>query len=89
MSAAPRPWQRAFGSGTAARCSVQQISDTECFEGVAQLVVEHGVDFHRAVAGLVGPPGELPELRDDLGVALAHRRGQVALAEADDGALGR
>ena len=75
--------------GLGAWRSVQQIRDAERLEGAAQLVVEQGEDLRRAVAGLVSPPDVLPELRDELGVGLAHRRGQVALAEFDDGALTR
>ena len=76
-------------SGIDAWRSVQQIGDAERLAGAAQLVVQQGLDLRRAVPGLVSPPDDLPELRDELGVALAHRLGQVARAEADDGALTR
>ena len=59
--------------------SVQQVVEAELLERLAQLVAQSGVDLHRAVAGLVVPPGEL-------GVGVAHRWGYVAFAKSDDGA---
>lgn len=65
------------------------FGEVNLLEGLAQLITGSEVDLHPTRVVFDVPPAQLLELLSGLVIGLAQRRGQVALAEADDGALGR